>query len=43
MDLKDQHIIKTANLNIGYTSKKKVNTIAENLTIELAKENWSVC
>lgn len=37
MELKDQHIIKTVNLSIGYTSKKKVNTIAANLNIELNK------
>lgn len=39
MELKDQHIIKTINLSIGYTSKKKVNTIASNLNIELNKGN----
>lgn len=39
MDLKDQHIIKTANLSIGYTSKKNVNSIATNLNIELTKGN----
>jgi iron complex transport system ATP-binding protein len=37
VELKDQHIIKTVNLNIGYASKKKVNTIAANLNIELGK------
>jgi iron complex transport system ATP-binding protein len=37
VDLKDQHIIKTSNLSIGYTSKKNVNTIAANLNIELDK------
>ncbi|MDD3721472.1 MAG: ABC transporter ATP-binding protein [Lutibacter sp.] len=37
MNLKDQHIIKTVNLSIGYTSKKKVNTIASGLNIELDK------
>lgn len=37
MELKDQHIIKTVNLSIGYNSKKKVNTIAANLNIELNK------
>lgn len=37
MDLKNQHIIKTTNLSIGYTSKKNVNTIAANLNIELGK------
>lgn len=37
MDLKNQHIIKTVNLSIGYTSKKKINTIASNLNIELGK------
>ncbi|MFA5298470.1 MAG: ABC transporter ATP-binding protein, partial [Lutibacter sp.] len=37
MELKDQHIIKTVNLSIGYTSKKDVNTIASNLNIELTK------
>ncbi|MGV8945703.1 MAG: ABC transporter ATP-binding protein [Lutibacter sp.] len=37
MELKDQHIIKTVNLSIGYTSKKVVNTIASNLNIELNK------
>ena len=37
MELKDQHIVKTVNLIIGYASKKKVNTIAANLNIELGK------
>lgn len=37
MSLKDQHIIKTSNLSIGYKSKKNVNTIAANLNIELDK------
>ncbi|MFZ2430828.1 MAG: ABC transporter ATP-binding protein [Lutibacter sp.] len=37
MDLKNKHIIKTANLSIGYASKNKVNIIAENLNIELGK------
>ncbi len=37
MELKAQHIIKTVNLSIGYASKKKVNTIAANLNIELGK------
>jgi len=39
VELKDQHIIKTVNLSIGYTSKKKVNTIAANLNIDLNKGN----
>lgn len=39
MKLKDQHIIKTVNLSIGYTSKKKVNTIASDLNIALNKGN----
>jgi len=33
------HIIKTTNLSIGYSSRKKVNTIASNLTIKLEKGN----
>jgi iron complex transport system ATP-binding protein len=37
MSLKNQHIIKTNNLSIGYTSKKNVNTIMANLNIELDK------
>ncbi|NLP56980.1 ABC transporter ATP-binding protein [Lutibacter sp. B1] len=32
-----KHIIKTSNLSIGYASKKKKNTIASNLNIELTK------
>jgi iron complex transport system ATP-binding protein len=36
------YIIKTTNLNIGYKSKKQVNTIASNLTIELTAGNM-VC
>ncbi|MFD1294299.1 ABC transporter ATP-binding protein [Lutibacter holmesii] len=34
-----KHIIKTANLSIGYASKKEVNTIASNLNIELESGN----
>jgi len=37
MSLKSQHIIKTNNLSIGYTSKKNINTIMANLNIELDK------
>jgi len=32
-----KHIIRTTNLSIGYADKKKVNTIASNLNIELGK------
>lgn len=39
MSTKSKHIIKTTNLSIGYSSKKKVNTIATNLNIELKKGN----
>lgn len=37
MIVKNQHIIKTSNLSIGYSSKKKEITIAANLNIELGK------
>ncbi len=34
-----KHIIKTSNLSIGYTSKRKVHTIAKNLNINLSEGN----
>ena len=37
MKTDDNHIIKTSNLSIGYTSKATVNTIASNLNIEIGK------
>lgn len=39
MKNKNKHIIKTADLSIGYASKKKVNTIASHLNIELDQGN----
>ena len=39
MENPQKHIIKTTNLSIGYASKKKVNTIASNLNIELGEGN----
>lgn len=39
MRTENKHIIKTSNLSIGYTSKRKVNTIASNLNIDLSKGN----
>lgn len=39
MKTENTHIIKTTNLSIGYSSRKKVNTIASNLTIKLEKGN----
>lgn len=42
MENPQKHIIKTTNLSIGYVSKKKVNTIAFNLNIELG-EGKLVC
>lgn len=39
MSTENKHIIKASNLSIGYTSKRKVNTIASNLNIDLSKGN----
>lgn len=39
MKKKTNPIIKTSNLSIGYSSKKKLNTIASNLNIELEAGN----
>jgi len=34
-----KHIIKSSNLSIGYSSKKKITTVASNLNIELSTGN----
>jgi len=39
MKLATKHIIQVKNLNIGYTSKKEVKTIASNINIELNTGN----
>ncbi len=39
MSTENKHIIKTSNLSIGYTSKRKVLTIASNLNIDLSEGN----
>jgi len=39
LKVKSKHIIKTTNLSIGYTSKKRVMTIASNLNLEVTKGN----
>jgi iron complex transport system ATP-binding protein len=39
MKLATEHIIQVKNLNIGYTSKKEVKTIASNLNIDLDAGN----
>jgi len=39
MKLTTKHIIQVKNLNIGYTSKKEVKTIASNINVELDSGN----